>query len=444
MFPNTGSRSRLLHSRATLSLPGGNSRHTVYFPPYPIYAVRGEGARVIDADGVSRLDLINNYSSLIHGHNHPKIVEAVVEQAHKLLAVALPTEAEVELAEILCDRLPSVEQVRFANSGTEGVMMAIKAARAYTGRRLIAKIEGAYHGSSDSAAVSTSPAPNRWGDARYPTSVAEPGSGPGTADDMLVLSMNDVEAGRASLRQHGSELAGVLIDPLVKNLAFQPASPEFLAMLREETTAAGALLIFDEVYSLRLGFNGAQQALGVRADLTALGKIIGGGLPVGAVGGSAEIMTALFDPRPGKVRLAHGGTYNANPLTMAAGSASMKLFDREAFDRLSLLGDRLRAGFEEIIRITGVPATVRGKTSMVGLFQGRMTGGTYRDVVAQMKSSPAIVERSARFFEHMLNNGVFFGAAGFFVLSTALTEADIDFVLDKTLDGFRMLATLPD
>jgi glutamate-1-semialdehyde 2,1-aminomutase len=155
MFPDDHPGSRALFERALKVMPGGNSRHTVYFPPYPVYAAKGEGARVIDVDGVSRLDFINNYSSLIHGHCHPEVTAAITRQAATLQAVSLPTEAEIELAELLCARLPSVEQIRFANSGTEGVMMAIKAARGFTGRRLIAKVEGAYHGSDDTAAVST-------------------------------------------------------------------------------------------------------------------------------------------------------------------------------------------------------------------------------------------------------------------------------------------------
>src|SRR5438128_1722157 len=233
MYPDDNSNSARLYQRALKVLPGGNSRHTVFFPPYPVYAVRGEGARIWDADGVQRLDFINNYSSLIHGHNHPEVVAAIIDQARKLLSVALPTEGEVALAEIVCDRLPGVEQIRFANSGTEGVMFAIKAARAFTGRPKIAKIEGAYHGSDDTAEVSVNPDPARWGDPSAPASVPDRGSGPGAAADVVVLPMNQVEAGRAILRAHGEQLAGVIIDPLIKNLGYEPASPAFLAMLRE-------------------------------------------------------------------------------------------------------------------------------------------------------------------------------------------------------------------
>jgi glutamate-1-semialdehyde 2,1-aminomutase len=439
MYPDNDSASARLYDRALEVLPGGNSRHTVYFAPYPLYAVRAEGARVWDADGVARLDLINNYSALIHGHNHPQIVEAVTDQAQRLLSIAMPTEREVELAEIVCDRLPGVEQVRFGNSGTEGVMFAIKAARAFTGRSKIAKIEGAYHGSDDAVTVSVNPDPALWGDADAPASVAPAGTSPGAAGDVIVLPMNQVEAGRAILRRHADALAGVILDPLVKNLGYEPATDAFVAMLREETTRAGALLIFDEVYSFRLGYHGAQGALGVTPDLTALGKVIGGGLPIGAVGGRADIMTPLFDPRAGRPKLSHGGTFNANPLTMAAGTAAMRLFDQAAFDRLSALGERLRAGLREAIRLSGVPATVKGAASMTSLFHVEAETHTYRDVAAAMRAHPEARARGERFFHWLLEHGVMIGASGFFVLSTALTEADIDQVCDVALQGLRAL-----
>jgi len=439
MYPDNYSNSAKLYDRAVRVMPGGNSRHTVYFPPYPIYAARAQGARVWDVDGVERLDLINNYSALIHGHNHPAIVAAVVDQARALLSVAMPTEQEVALAEMIRDRLPAVDQLRFTNSGTEGVMFTLKAARAFTGRTKIAKIEGAYHGSDDTAAVSNTPDPKLWGDDDAPASVPGAGGTPNIAADVVVLPMNDVDNGRRILRSHAADLAGAIIDPLPSHLGYQAATPEFIAMLREETAAAGAMLIFDEVYSFRLGFNGAQGALEVKPDLTALGKVIGGGLPVGAVGGRADIMEALFDPRAGRPRMAHGGTFNANPMTMAAGAAALTLLDRAAFDRLTALGDRLRQGLREAVKIAGVPATARGATSMTSLFHLEDDLPTHRHVVAAMLANPEARPRAERFFRHLLNNGVMIGAPGLFVLSTALTEADIDRVCEVSLDALRAL-----
>ncbi len=439
MYPSNESRSAALYERALRVMPGGNSRHTVYFPPYPIYAVRAEGARVWDADGVERLDFINNYSSLIHGHNHPRIVEAIISQAGRLLSVAMPTEEEVRLAEIVCDRLPGVEQVRFTNSGTEGVMFAFKAARGFTGRSKIAKVEGAYHGSDDTASVSVAPDPRRWRSAQAPASVPGGGSAPHVSEDVVVLIMNDVEASRRILRAHAEDLAGVILDPLPSHLGYEAATPDFVAMLREETSRAGALLIFDEVYSFRMGFKGAQGALGVTPDLTALGKVIGGGLPIGAVGGREDIMSGVFDPRPGRPRVGHGGTFNANPMTMAAGVAAMEMFDETAFNRLSALGERLRTGLREAVSIARVPATVRGAASMTSLMHIADPPATYRDLVASMQANPKARERAQSVFQQLLSRGVIIGAPGLFVLSTALTEADIDKAVDITLEALRRI-----
>lgn len=438
LFPDPQSRSARLFARASAVLPGGNTRHSVYFPPYPIYAVRGQGSRVWDADGVERIDMMNNYSSLIHGHSHPAIVQAITQQAARLTSIALPTEQEIQLAELLVERLDAVEQVRFCNSGTEAVLFAIKAARAYTGRALIAKVEGAYHGSGETAAVSTSPTPANWGDAHSPASAQDLGSGSGVAQDVVVIPMNDVENGRRILREHGPRLAGALIDPLVKNLGFKPATAAFLSMIREELDRCGGLLIFDEVYSLRLGFHGAHSVLGVRPDIIALGKIIGGGLPIGAVGGRKDILTELFDPKKG-AKLNHAGTFNANPLTMAAGLAAMTHFDEAAFNRLSALGQRLRDGLKEALSQSGQPGIVTGTASLTGLFLVDKPIETWRDLVATIGANPAVMKKSEMLFHHLLNNGIIIGAQGFFVLSTAITEAEVDHAIDVVHAGLKSL-----
>jgi glutamate-1-semialdehyde 2,1-aminomutase len=440
MYPDEQSKSAALFQRALAVMPGGNSRHTVFFRPYPIYVHHAKGSRIFDVDGVERIDCINNYSSLIHGHNHPKVVEAIKAQADQVLSVGLPTEQEIRLAEIVTARVPGVEQIRFGNSGTEGVMFAMKAARAYTGRPKIVKIEGAYHGSSDTAEISLNPNPSNWGDVDAPSSVAPAGLGPGAAADTLVVPMNDVARTRRIIEAHADEIAGVVIDPMVNKLGFLAATHEYVSMLREVTKARGILLIFDEVYSFRLGFNGAQGALGITPDLTAMGKVIGGGLPVGAIGGRADIMTELFDPRTRTPKLGHGGTFNANPMTMAAGVAAMQLYDRAAFDRLSALGDRLRAGLEEALRVAQMPGIVRGASSMIGLFHTEKNFDNYRDLTTMMMADRSIGERSNEFFRFMLNEGVYMASQGFMVLSTAMNEADIDFILDKSLRALRALA----
>ncbi|BCW90732.1 Glutamate-1-semialdehyde 2,1-aminomutase [Alphaproteobacteria bacterium SO-S41] len=438
-YPDLESRSAGLFERAVKVLPGGNSRMTVFHLPYPVYAARAQGSRVWDVDGVERIDFINNLSSLVHGHNHPEIVKAIQAQAATLASMSMPTEKEVDLAEVITGRVAGIDRIRFTNSGTEGVMMAIKTARAFTGRDKIAKIEGAYHGGDDAVAVSVNPSPALWGEADAPASVPVSGTGRGAASDTIVLPMNQVEAARAIIRRHASELAGVILDPVVKNLGYKPATKAFAQMLREECDAAGALLIFDEVYSFRLGYHGAQGELGVTPDLTALGKLIGGGLPVGATGGKAHVMEAVYDARNGAPKLSHGGTFNANPMTMAAGLVAMRLWDEEAVAHVARLGDRLRNGLREVLKIADAPGRVGGVASMISFFHSEGVVETYRDAVELFKANPGMHARSDAFFKHMLNSGIIMASHGFFVLSTAHTDDEIDFLLEQALSALRKM-----
>ncbi|MCW3836961.1 aspartate aminotransferase family protein [Sphingomonas canadensis] len=418
-------RSADLYRRAQQVMPGGNSRVTIFFPPHPPYADHGSGCRITDVDGVERIDFVNNYSSLIHGHCPPAIVEAVRRQVGDLFAVGLPTESEIDLAELITGRVASIEHIRFANSGTEGVMFAVKAARAFTGRPKIAKIEGAFHGSYDPSETSLASTPENWGGIDRPAAVALCHGTPASSlADTVVIPHNNVEVSRRLLREAGEQLAGVLIDPLPSRLHFMGTSPEFLAMLREETERLGALLIFDEVYSFRLGFGGAQEALGIRPDLTALGKIIGGGMPVGAVGGRADVMRVFVEGGP---KLVHGGTYNANPVTMVAGRTAMEMLDREAFARLERLGDRLRAGMAEILARRGIAGTVRGQGSLASIRFSDKPANDYRDIV----TDGADMELAARLHRGLLDSGIFCTSTLLFILSTPMDEAVIDTALER-------------
>lgn len=434
----TSPGSAALYARGRRVMPGGNSRTGVMFEPHPLYAAHAKGCRVTDVDGVERIDFVNNWSSLIHGHGNDAVLAALAEQASKMLAVGAPTEVEIELAELLTERLAGVDQIRFSNSGSEGVLMAIRAARAFTGRDKIAKVEGAYHGNPDAVEVSVQPSPRHWGDAAAPTSVpATPGIPHSVLDDTIVLPFNDIAATRSLIEQHAADLAAVIIDPVVSRMALVEATPDYLAMLREVTTATGVLLVFDEVFSYRIGFGGAQGHVGVTPDLTALGKIIGGGLPVGATGGRAEIM-AVFDQTLPPPRVEHGGTYNANPMTMAAGLAAMRQMTPEAYQRLDRLGDRMRSGLRAALDETGVIGTVRGCGSLVSLVFSDQQFDSYRQIPLRKREFSMILW----LHRYLLNHGVQIVPYGLFILSTVMDEADLDEALDAVRHGLGEMRSL--
>ena len=424
MYPDPKSVSHSLYDRALASLPGGNSRTTIFMKPYPIYAARGEGCRVWDVDGNAYIDCINNFTSLIHGHAHPALIEAATRQLTLGSAFGMPTESEIDLAELLASRLPSVEQVRFANSGTEAVMMALKAARAFTGRPKIAKCEGAYHGSYDYAEVSLDPSPEAWG-RNAPVSVAYArGTPDNVLADVVTIPFNDAEAAVSLIREHGSELSCVLVDPMPNRAGLAPADKAYLEALRRVTRDVGALLIFDEVITFRLGYRGAQGLWGIDPDLTTLGKIMGGGFPVGAIAGRKEFM-AVFDPTDGKPALPHGGTFSANPVTMRAGLAAMELLDEAAFARLDAIGDAVRTGIDAAFRRTGVPGGTVGLGSLLKIHFTNRPVRDYRSAYPTEREA----QRQAIFHRGLLNRGVLAAGNGLMALSTPMTDADIDMIV---------------
>ena len=299
--------SAALHQAAAAYLPGGDTRTIAHYAPYPLAIERGRGATLTDADGNEYLDFLNNYTSLIHGHAHPRIVEAATEQLRRGSAYAAATASQAALARLICERVPSVAAVRFTNSGTEANMNAIRAARAFTGRSILVKMEGGYHGTYDATEVSVHPDPALAGPAEAPRPVAEGrGLTPGAVADTLVVPFNDATAAERLFAARGGEIAAVIVEPLLGSGGMVPATREYLRRLRELTAAHGALLIFDEVMSFRVGPGGAQGLNGVEPDLTTFAKIIGGGFPVGAFGGRAEVM-AQYDPRRPGHRLPQRG-----------------------------------------------------------------------------------------------------------------------------------------
>src|SRR5467141_3599188 len=414
------SRSRQMYEEALRVMPGGNSRTTTFFDPYPFYITRGQGARIWDADGAERLDFNGNYTSLILGHAPPSVVEAVTEQATRGMSFPGPSEHEVKLAGVLTTRIPSLETLRFTNSGTEAALNAVRAARAFTGRSKVAKFEGAYHGTHDSVLVSVAPDPSAAGSRRRPKPVpASSGIPREIVKHVIVLPWNDAEACEKIIAKEAAHLAAVLVDPLLGIGGILPPVAGFLERLRAATAQHGIVLVFDEVISFRVAAGGAQQRFGVRPDLTTLGKIIGGGLPVGAFGGRADIMSS-YDPRKGAARISHGGTFNANPATMAAGVATLNALTPEAYARLDALGERLRGGVTRLLAATRRKGQVSGLGSLFWLHWTSEPLTDYRSAKAKEADAPM------RVFLGLLNEGILTTQRGLGACSLAMTDEDVD------------------
>jgi glutamate-1-semialdehyde 2,1-aminomutase len=424
-------RSRALHERAARALPGGSTRAGTFYRPYPTYMERGRGCRLTDVDGNTFVDCLNNYTSLIHGHAHPRLLATLQEFGARGTAHGAPVEAEIALAEALTRRVSSVEQVRFTNSGTEGVMGAIRAARAATGRAKVLKMEGGYHGSYDAAEVSVDPGRNA---PAWPTGLPDGiGLSPGLGGEVLVAPFNDLATTTALIERHRNELAAVIVEPVMGAGGVIPASPEFLRGLRTVTQDNGVLLIFDEVVTLRLAPGGAQERYGIAPDLTAFGKIIGGGLPIGAFGGRAEIMEAFDVRRAGAIAVS--GTFNGNLATMALGCAALELLTPAEIDRINAHGDRLRSGLQDAADTVGFPAKITGVGSLGHIHAGRTRTQVitnYRSALDDSRTLASLLHLS------LLTHGVFIASRGMWAISTPMTDSDID----EVIASFRRAAEL--
>lgn len=434
VFLTPDSQSAKWYREAIQFIPAGTSKANLYMRPHQLYVRGGSGCWATDLDGVERLDCINNFTALIHGHAFPPVVRAVTEQLSRGTNFAFSTPEELMLAKLLVERIPGLGKVRFGNSGTEAVMMAIKAARAFTGRDRIAKVEGAYHGYYDDVQVSFHSTPPNWGPDDAPASLPSSGGIPKhRVQETLVLPWNDADATERLILRHKNELAAVIVDPLANRMGFIPAAPGYLTHLRQVTRAHGILLIFDEVISLRVSYEGAQGRYGGDPDLTAMGKIIGGGFPIGATGGKAEVM-AVFDPGTKGPRILSGGTFSANPVSMTAGLAAMQAMDRMAFGRLEEMGGRLRSRLNDVFRKSGQRGQVTGDGSLFRLMLVDRPLHNYRDTV-----EPGIDARSYRLFMALLDAGIMVNDNGLGCLSTPMGQVELDRI-EAALE--RALATL--
>jgi glutamate-1-semialdehyde 2,1-aminomutase len=425
------SRSAELFARARAVLPGGVNSPVRAFRAVggtPFFVVRAQGARLTDADGRTYLDYVCSWGPLILGHAAPPVLRAICEAAERGWSYGAPCQAEVELAELVRRRMPAVEMMRFVNSGTEATMAAVRVARAATGRDRILKFEGCYHGHADGFLVRAGSGVATLG---LPDS---PGVPAALAALTLTVPFNDADAVADAMRRHGGDIAAVIVEPFVGNAGFIPPEPGFLPALRELCDRHGALLIFDEVMTgFRVGPGGAQQRVGVRPDLTTLGKIVGGGMPVGAYGGRADLMRRVAPEGP----VYQAGTLAGNPVAMAAGLATLRETERPGFyETLERRTARLVAGIGDAARRHGVPVATGHAGSMWGVF---FAPGPVRNFAEARGTDTALF---ARWHRAALARGVFLAPSAFEAgfVSSAHSDADIDYTiaqLDAALDEAR-------
>jgi glutamate-1-semialdehyde 2,1-aminomutase len=424
-------RSQEAYRRACEVIPGGVNSPARAFGGVggdPVFIARGEGPYLFDLDGNRYLDYVGSWGPLILGHAHPRVVKAVEEALHRGASFGAPTELETELAKMIVELVPSIEMVRMVSSGTEASMSAIRLARGFSGRDVVVKFAGCYHGHVDSLLVAAGSSATTLG---VPNS---PGVPKGATADTLLLRYNDTEGLAKAFRAHGGRIAGVILEPVVGNMGLVPPRPEFLSELRRLTLHHGALLIFDEVMTgFRLAPGGAQELYEQQPDLTVLGKVVGGGLPVGAFGGRADIMSKVLPAGP----VFQAGTLSGNPLAMAAGLATLQqLRARPPYAKLERLGARLAEGLAKEAAAAGLPHQVQRVGSMWTLF---FNAGPVTDYDTARQSDTA---RFARFFWALLDRGVYLPCSQFEAafISAAHTEKQIDQTIAAAGEALRELA----
>ena len=417
-------RSQRLFHRAELSIPGGVNSPVRAFKAVggtPLFIQRGKGAWVWDADGNSYVDYVGSWGPLIVGHAHPEVLEAVQEAARRGLSFGAPTEQEVEMAELLCALMPSLQQVRLVSSGTEATMSAVRLARGYTKRQLIVKFEGCYHGHVDALLVKAGSGALTLG---QPSSAGVPSE---TVAHTLVLPYNDVPGLKQAFARNGKDIAAVIVEPVAGNMNLVAPCPDFLHAMRELCTRHGAVLIFDEVMTgFRVALGGTQSLYQIAPDLTTLGKVIGGGLPVGAFGGRRDIMNCIAPAGP----VYQAGTLSGNPVAVAAGLATLKLVQEPGFfDALSATAHRLCEGLSAAAREHGVRFSAQSVGGMFGMYFRESPPTGYEEVMQADR------EAFNAFFHAMLAEGVYLAPsayeAGFVSAAHGVEE------IEKTVSGAR-------
>jgi glutamate-1-semialdehyde 2,1-aminomutase len=402
-------KSAQLTKRAERVMPGGDTRTTTYYRPYPLTLKRGEGPFVWDVDGNKYIDLIGNYTSLVHGNAYPPIVEAVSKAVRDGSSWPARSEAQIELATVLCERVESVDRVRFCNSGTEAGMLAAHVARRLTGRKLILMARYGYHGSYDDLEI---------------------GLAGQDGERTMLADFGEATVFEALLYERGSEIAAVFLEPILGSAGIVEPPAEFLGRVAEAAHSAGAMFVVDEVITLRLAEGGGQQIFDVKPDLTMFGKIIGGGFPVGALGGSEEVMSA-FDPR-NRGTIFHSGTFNGNPVTCAAGVVSVRELTQARIDKMAKQAERLAAELTRAAGQVGLPFSVRHYGSLMNVFFLK-------------EPPPATIAREdaraiASFHLAALNQGLFLAPRGMIALSTVITDEVLNEICERAAKAMADVA----
>jgi glutamate-1-semialdehyde 2,1-aminomutase len=378
-----GERSRQLYTRAARVMPGGDTRSVTFFPPYPAFFTSGQGSTIKDVDGREYIDFLNNYTSLILGHTPPEIIETVKTQITRGSVFPSPLEAQIELAEMLVARIPSCEKIRFCNSGTEANIQAFRAARKYTGRKKVLKISGGYHGSFD-------------------------------LDNIIEIPFNDCEAAETTIKNARNELSCVITEPILGK-GMIPASKEFLATIRELTHRYDIIFILDEVVTFRLAEGGVQAVYDIYPDMTTLGKIIGGGFPVGAFGGKEELMMQFSHSH--RDHIPHSGTFNGNPVTMVAGRETLKIYDNPAIEALNTRGEELKRDLNALMEHRAL--SVEGMGSLLHFHFAQAPARNFQELDTQSKTVQSLLHLA------MMAEGIVMAPRGMFNLSMAHAPADI-------------------
>jgi glutamate-1-semialdehyde 2,1-aminomutase len=415
--------SRARHEQLINYIPGGATRSLSYFKPYPIHIDYGQGAYVFTHEGHKLFDVTNAYGAIVHGHGDPDVVRAVQQGIVRGSQYSTPTNGQYKLAKLLCERIPGFERVRFVNSGTEATLFALRTARAYTGKDKILKMTGGFHGTHDCVAASTK------------KNVITAGIPHGMTQDMLEVPFNDFSALEKAVKENADQLAAVIMEPFLGAGGVVLPEPGYLEHARKVTLDNNILLIFDEIFSYRVNTGGCQKLYGVTPDLTTVGKVVGGGLPIGVFGGKKEIMNIFCHENTDKP-LYHSGTFNGYETVMQAGYAALSKYDEKAVTDINKLGEQLQKGLLKSFKANGLNIQSNHIGSLLNLHFVNEPITTAEQVLTSEEQLHTLMHLS------LLNKGIFTIPRGLFILSTIMTQKEIDHLIDKIDETLKELLPL--